>query len=178
MTGSRTQAQDGQLSFLVGGKDTVLSAATSVMKAMSKEITHLCPAGSGAKMKLINNFLGAVQVASLAEALPWIEHSGLDRDKALSMLKTGAPGSPLLATVSARMASKTYTVSFTLMLMTKDLLYAKNEAARCNIDLKTTEAVRSLFETGIEQGLGDKDTASAIEPITNKQLIASVEIKL
>ena len=48
---------------------------------MSKEIVHLGPVGSGAKMKLINNFLCGVQVASLAEGLTWIERSGLDLEK-------------------------------------------------------------------------------------------------
>jgi hypothetical protein len=63
------------------------------------------------------------------------------------------------------MASQTYTVNFLLKLMTKDLLYAQNEAAQCKVDLKTAEVVRSLFETAIEQGLGDKDMASVIEPL-------------
>jgi len=168
VTGSRTQAEAGQLSFLVGGKDTALAAATPVLKAMSKEIVHLGPVGSGAKMKLINNFLCGVQVASLAEGLAWIERSGLDRDKALSVLKAGAPGSPLLAAISARMANQTYTVNFLLKLMTKDLLYAQNEAAQCDVDLKTAEVARSLFETAIEQGFGDKDMASVIEPMRKK----------
>ncbi len=168
VTGSRTQAEAGQLSFLVGGKDTALAGATPVLKAMSKEIVHLGPVGSGAKMKLINNFLCGVQVASLAEGLAWIERSGLDRDKALSVLKAGAPGSPLLAAISARMANQTYTVNFLLKLMTKDLLYAQNEAAQCDVDLKTAEVARSLFETAIEQGFGDKDMASVIEPIRKK----------
>ena len=168
VTGSRTQAEAGQLSFLVGGKDTALAAATPLLKAMSKEIVHLGPVGSGAKMKLINDFLCGVQVASLAEGLAWIERSGLDRDKALSVLKAGAPGSPLLAAISARMANQTYTVNFLLKLMTKDLLYAQNEAAQCDVDLKTAEVARSLFETAIEQGFGDKDMASVIEPMRKK----------
>jgi 3-hydroxyisobutyrate dehydrogenase len=33
--------------------------------------------------------------------MAWLEHSGLDRDKALQVLKTGAPGSPLLSNISA-----------------------------------------------------------------------------
>ena len=168
VTGSRMQAEAGQLSFLVGGKETALAAATPVLKAMSKEIAHLGPVGSGAKMKLINNFLCGVQVASLAEGLAWIERSGLDRDKALSILKAGAPGSPLLATISARMANQAYTVNFLLKLMTKDLLYAQNEAAQCDVDLKTAEVARSLFENAIEKGFGDEDMASVIEPIRNK----------
>jgi 3-hydroxyisobutyrate dehydrogenase len=167
VTGSRMQAEAGQLSFLVGGSNAALEGATPVLKAMSKEIVHLGPVGSGAKMKLINNFLCGVQVASLAEGLTWIERSGLDREKALSVLKSGAPGSPLISAISARMVSQNYSVNFLLSLMTKDLLYAQNEAASLNVDLKTAEVARSLFEAAIAKGLGDEDMASVIEPIRN-----------
>jgi 3-hydroxyisobutyrate dehydrogenase len=165
VTGSRLQAEAGQLSFLVGGSDSALKKATPVLKAMSKEIVHFGPVGSGAKMKLINNFLCGVQVASLAEGLVWIERSGLDRDKALAFLKGGAAGSPLFGAISARMASQNYAVNFLLKLMRKDLVYAESEAAQCNVDLKTSEIARTLFEAAIEQGLGDQDMASVIEPL-------------
>lgn len=165
VTGSRMQAEAGQLSFLVGGRDQALETATPVLKAMSKEIVHLGPVGSGAKMKLINNFLCGVQIASLAEGLTWIERSGLDRDKALSILKAGAPGSPLLAAISTRMATHNYEVNFLLKLMSKDLLYAKSEAARCDVDLTTAEVARTLFESAAAKGFGDSDMSSVIEPL-------------
>jgi 3-hydroxyisobutyrate dehydrogenase len=168
VTGSRTQAEAGQLSFLVGGSDAALERAAPVLQPMSKDIIHLGPAGSGAKMKLINNFLCGVQVASLAEGLAWIERSGLDREKALTVLKSGAPGSPLLGAISARMVSRNYAVNFLLTLMTKDLLYAQNEAARNNVDLRTAEAARTLFENAIAQGLGNEDMSSVIEPLRKK----------
>jgi len=165
VTGSRMQAGAGQLSFLVGGGDRALEAALPVLKAMSKEIVHLGPVGSGAKMKLINNFLCGVQVASLAEGLAWIERSGLDRDKALSILRTGAPGSPLLGAISERMVNQNYVVNFLLKLMTKDLKYAQEEAEQYNVDLTTARVARNLFEAAVAKGLGDKDMASVIEPI-------------
>ena len=165
VTGSRLQAEAGQLSFLVGGSDSALKKAIPVLEAMSKEIVHFGPVGSGAKMKLINNFLCGVQVASLAEGLVWIERSGLDRDKALAFLKGGAAGSPLLGAISARMASQNYAVNFLLKLMRKDLVYAESEAAQCNVDLKTSEIARSLFEDAIARGLGEQDMASVIEPL-------------
>jgi 3-hydroxyisobutyrate dehydrogenase len=165
VTGSRMQAGAGQLSFLVGGSDRALKTATPVLKAMSKEIVHLGPVGSGAKLKLINNFLCGVQVASLAEGLAWIERSGLDREKALSILKAGAPGSPLLAAISERMVNHSYTVNFLLRLMTKDLKYAQAEAANCDVDLKTAEVARSVFEAAVAKGFGDEDMAAVIEPL-------------
>jgi 3-hydroxyisobutyrate dehydrogenase len=168
VTGSRMQAEAGQLSFLVGGNDATVEAATPVLRAMSKEIIHLGPVGSGAKMKLINNFLCGVQIASLAEGLTWIERSGLDRDKALTVLKSGAPGSPLLGAISARMVSQNYNVNFLLSLMAKDLHYAEAEAARCDVDLKTAETARGLFDVAIMQGLGNEDMSSVIEPLRRK----------
>jgi 3-hydroxyisobutyrate dehydrogenase len=100
VTGSRTQAELGQLNFLVGADDETLSAVTPVLQCMSKEILHLGPVGSGAELKLINNFLCAVQVTSFAEALVWIERTGLRLDSALDFLKRGAPGSGILSAMS------------------------------------------------------------------------------
>jgi len=169
VTGSRTQAEGGQLTFLVGGPAEALEAATPILEAMSKEIIHLGPIGSGAKMKLINNFLCGVQVASLAEAMAWIERSGLDRDRALAVLKSGAPGSPLLAAMSTRMVNRDYTVNFLLRLLSKDMLYASNEAAACNVDLKTAETSRALMETAIADGYGEQDMSSLVEPLRKKK---------
>ena len=169
VTGSRTQAEGGQLTFLVGGPAEALEAATPILEAMSKEIIHLGPIGSGAKMKLINNFLCGVQVASLAEAMAWIERSGLDRDRALAVLKSGAPGSPLLAAMSTRMVNRDYTVNFLLRLLSKDMLYASNEAAACNVDLKTAETSRALMETAIAEGYGEQDMSSLVEPLRKKK---------
>jgi 3-hydroxyisobutyrate dehydrogenase len=168
VTGSRMQAAAGQLSFLVGGSEKALEAATPVLKAMSKEILHLGPVGSGAKLKLINNFLCGVQIASLAEGITWIERSGLDREKALTFLKTGAPGSPLFSGISERMVNHNYTVNFLLKLMSKDLQYAQMEAEHCNVDLTTAKTARSLFEAAAAKGFGESDMASVIEPLRSK----------
>jgi 3-hydroxyisobutyrate dehydrogenase len=168
VTGSRMQAEAAQLSILVGGSEATLAAVTPVLRAMSKEILHLGPVGSGAKLKLINNFLCGVQIASLAEGLAWIERSGLDREKALAFLKSAAPGSPVFASLSARMVSHIYTVNFMLKLMAKDLLYAQNEAARCDLDLTTAQAARKLFDDAVTKGFGEEDMASVIQPLRNK----------
>ncbi len=168
VTGSRVQAESAQLKFLVGGSELALKAATPVLESMSNQIIHLGPVGSGARMKLINNFMSAVQVVSLAEGLAWIERSGLDRDKALSILKAGAPGSPLLGAISERMVHQNYSVNFLLRLMAKDLLYAQREAGTCEVDLKTAEAARSRFESAIAKGFGEADMASVIEPLRAK----------
>jgi 3-hydroxyisobutyrate dehydrogenase len=163
VTGSRTQSEGGQLSFLVGGSEGALATAQPVLQAMSKEVVHLGPVGSGAKMKLLNNFLCGVQVASLAEGIAWLERSGLDYDKALDILKRGAPGSPLLANISSRMTSRDYTVNFLLTLMSKDLQYAFNAAAKSGVELTTAVNARELFERAAARGFAEKDMSSVVE---------------
>lgn len=165
VTGSRVQAAAGQLTFLVGGREQALAAAKPVLEAMSKEIVHLGPLGSGAKMKLINNFLCGVQVASLAEGLTWIERSGLDPHKALAILNAGAPASPLFGAISDRMIRRNYAVNFLLKLMAKDMLYAQREAETCDLDLRTADVARRIFEEAIAKGFGEQDMASVIEPL-------------
>ena len=120
-------------------------------------------------MFLFNKFLCGVQIASLAEGLTWIERSGLDVEKALAVLKAGAPGSPLLGAISARMTAHDYSVNFLLRLMAKDLLYAEKEAAHCNVDLKTSEAARARFEIAATKGFAEKDMSAVIEPLRNNK---------
>ncbi len=103
VTGSRAQAAAGQLLFLAGGPTDTLGKIDPVLRAMGRDVVHVGPVGSGARLKLINNFLSGVQTAALAEALSMIERSGLDTQKSLNVLTEGAPGSPIVKLLSGRM---------------------------------------------------------------------------
>jgi 3-hydroxyisobutyrate dehydrogenase len=131
---------------------------------MSRKVEHVGPSGSGALLKLVNNFLCGVQTASLAEGLSIIERAGLDRAKALDILTNGSPGSPILRIFSARMAARTYNPNFLLRLMAKDLRYAKKEGARRKVPMTTATAAIKVFESAIAAGHGEEDVSSVIEP--------------
>lgn len=164
VTGSKTHAASGQLTFLVGGSVETLKKVRPILAAMSKTILSVGPTGSGALLKLINNFLCGVQVASLAEAMAMIERGGLDRAKALEFLTHAAPGSPMVQTISARMTAGDYSPNFLLRLMAKDLGYAKGEAGKLSLSLATAAAALEIFQKAIAAGQGDKDMAAIIEP--------------
>lgn len=168
VTGSKLQARAGELNFLVGGDVATLERARPVLAAMSKTITHLGPIGSGATVKLINNFVCGTQVAAIAEALAFIERSGLDRERALDVMLSGAPGSPLVKAITARMKAADYTPNFFLRLLAKDLGYAIEEADRHALELATATTALEAFERAIVAGHGDKDMAAVIEPLRRK----------
>lgn len=165
VTGSRPQAEAGQLKFLAGTDEETLTAIAPVLQCMSSEVVHLGPVGSGSQMKLINNFLCAVQVTSFAEALAWIERTGLHRDAALDLLKKGAPGSGILSGMSERMTRRTYEANFLLRLMAKDLRYARAAAAQLGVDLSTSSPSERLFEQAQAQGYGEKDMSAVAEVV-------------
>ena len=160
VTGSRPQAQNGELLFLVGGPAEALEKARPVLTPMSRGILHLGSHGAGATMKLINNFLCGVQAAALAEALAWIDRSGLERAEAVSVLTGGAPGSPLVKTLATRMENQNVDVNFRLELMAKDLTYAKSEAARSGLELETGDAALQRFQDAVKDGFGARDLSA------------------
>ena len=163
VTGSKIHAANGELNFLVGGNPATIEKVRPVFSAMGKTILPMGPSGSGALIKLINNFVCGTQVAALAEALALVERSGLDRGKALEVLANGAPGSPLVKTVSARMTKPDFTPNFPLRLLAKDLGYAIREGDKLSIELLTATAALKEFQTAMAAGHGDKDMAAVVE---------------
>ncbi len=165
VTGSRAQADAGQLKFLAGGDGKVLEKVTPVLRSMSQEILHLGPIGSGAQLKLMNNYLCAVQVISFAETLAWIERTGLNREAALEFLKKGAPGSGILNAMADRMTKRTYEVNFLLRLMAKDVRYAEAAAAQRGLALSMANPAGAIFEKAQENGHGAQDMSAVAEVI-------------
>jgi 3-hydroxyisobutyrate dehydrogenase len=160
VTGSKAAAAAGELVYLVGGSSAALESARPILGAMSREIIYLGPSGSGALMKLINNFVCGVQAVALAEAVALIERSGLDRPKAVGVLANGAPGSPLVKMISARMMAGDYTPNFMLHLIAKDLRYALQQAGG---GMDVAAAALRTFEKAAQAGYGDKDFSSVVE---------------
>ncbi len=157
VTGTKPHAASGELLFLVGGSRDALDAARPVFSVLGRDAIHLGPSGSGALMKLVNNFVCGVQAASFAEALSLIDAGGLDRDKAMSILTGGAPGSGIVKRVADRVAANDFTPNFGLRWMAKDLAYAIGTASARGIPLRTAAAALSIFREAIAEGHGDED---------------------
>lgn len=165
VTGSRAQAEAGQLNLLAGADAETLETVTPVLRSVSRQILHLGPVGSGAQLKLINNFLCAVQMTSFAEALAWMERTGLHREAALEFLKKGAPGSGIVSTMADRMTQCTYEVNFLLRLMAKDLRYAKAAAAQLGVELSMANPAAALLQKAEQQGHGEQDMSAVVEVV-------------
>jgi 3-hydroxyisobutyrate dehydrogenase len=165
VTGTRPHAESGELLFLVGGAAQALATARPVFAVLGRDAIHLGPSGSGASMKLINNFVCGVQAASFAEALSLIDASGLDSEKAMSILLNGAPGSPLVKRFWDSANTSGMVPNFFLGLMAKDLRYAQEEASRCGLQLETAASALDVFQRAIAKGLGDQDVSAVLKSL-------------
>ena len=164
VTGSRVQAASGDLLFVVGGDAAVVERARPLFAAMgSRGVVHAGPAGSGARLKLINNFVCGVQAAALAEAIVLMERGGLNLETALPVLQDGAPGSPLVKGVGTRMAAGDFAVNFMLSLMRKDLSYAIAEGQRHGVTLNTAWAALNEFDRAAGTKWNEADFAAIVE---------------
>ena len=165
VTGTKPHAANGELTFLVGGDAQALDHVRPVLACMSKEIIHLGPNGSGAALKLINNFMAGVQAVALAEGLALLQRENLDPRVALPLLLNGAPGSPMVKVLAARQGNNDYTPNFQLKLLTKDLGYAVAEAQRLGLKLETASAALIRLNAAVAAGLGDQDMAIVIKHV-------------
>lgn len=165
VSGSKAQAASGELRFLVGGDAAALERARPAFEAMGNLIVPVGPLGSGALVKLLNNFLCGVQVASLAEALALAERSGLDLATTASVLTEGAPGSPIVRMLSRRMIDHDYAPNFLPALMAKDLRYAGEALASQGIESALAKAAQDRFLAAVDAGYAESDMAAVAEPI-------------
>jgi len=171
VTGSKVQAARGELVFLVGASNAALGRIRPVLDTMGNSVVHLGPVGSGALVKLINNFLAGVQAASLAEAIAIIERSSLDRNLTVGAIVNGSPGSPVMKTLASRILADDFSPNFYLRLLAKDLGYAIGEGESRGVPMSMAGAALGLLQSSIARGDGDKDMAAVVEQFRGATVI-------
>nr|WP_312014846.1 NAD(P)-dependent oxidoreductase [Bradyrhizobium sp. AUGA SZCCT0169] len=125
VTGLPSAAAAGKLTLLVGADTANLDRAKPYLAPISDVVRHFGAVGTGTVFKLINNLMGAVQIASLAEGIAMAEQAGLDMNLVAEALATGAVASPQVIRHSKRMVARDFSgASFTAALRHKDAAYA------------------------------------------------------
>jgi 3-hydroxyisobutyrate dehydrogenase-like beta-hydroxyacid dehydrogenase len=125
VTGLPQAAAAGKLTLLVGAEPADLVSAKPYLAPIGDVVRHFGAVGTGTVFKLINNLMGAVQIASLAEGVAMAEQAGLDMNLVAEALATGAVASPQVIRHSKRMVARDFSgASFTSALRYKDAVYA------------------------------------------------------
>ena len=125
VTGLPEAAATGKLTLLVGADAADLESAKPYLAPIGNVVRHFGAVGTGTVYKLINNLMGAVQIAGIAEGVAMAEQAGLDMKLVAEALATGAVASPQVIRHSRRMVARDFSgASFTAALRYKDAAYA------------------------------------------------------
>src|ERR1700710_2945133 len=166
VTGLPDAAAAGKLTLLVGAEPADLERARPYLTPLSTTIRHFGPVGSGTVYKLINNLMGAVQIAGLAEGLAIAEQAGLDMNLVLEAIEGGAAASPQVIRHSKRMVARNFSgATFTASLRHKDAAYAVALAESLLPDVPIGRAAVQAYEKA-KAYAPDADEAKMIEIVS------------
>jgi 4-hydroxybutyrate dehydrogenase / sulfolactaldehyde 3-reductase len=155
---SSQHAVEGKLLIMAGGAAADLDRARPLFEKLGDTIVHCGGVGSGARMKLINNFMSITLNATTAEALTLAEASGLDPELARRvMLGTPAGQGHMATTYPTKVLKNDLTPGFMVDLADKDLGLAIELAAQLNVDVPTATAAKQAYEFARREGYGRND---------------------
>jgi len=165
VSGGSEGAQKGTLSIMVGGDPEDLEKVDPVLKAMGKTITHVGPIGAGQLTKAINQIIVGGTYWSVAEGVTLGIKAGLDMDKVLQAVGSGAASSWPLINRSGNMIQNSYPLGFKVKLHRKDLNIALEIARELGVTLPLAAYIEQV-ETGlIARGHEDEDLSAVARSI-------------
>jgi 3-hydroxyisobutyrate dehydrogenase len=165
VTGLPDAAATGELTLLVGASPEDLKAARYLLAAFSKRVIRFGGIGAGTAYKLIVNMLGAVQIASAAEAMAIAERAGLDLNIVAEAIAIGQAASPQVIRNTRRMADDDHkrNVVFTPVLRLKDVQYGLQLAQSLGIGTPFSSLASAKFRELCDLGFVHDNESTIIE---------------
>jgi len=163
VSGGESGAIEGSLSIMVGGDAADVETAQPVLQAMGSTIVHVGPHGAGQTVKAANQLMVAGHLQLLAEALVFLEASGVDQEAAVRVLGGGLAGSTVLARKSANMLTGDFTPGFRLALHHKDLGIVTQAAREAGVVIPLGAVVAQLVASLVARGDGQLDHSALLK---------------
>ncbi|MFT5426292.1 MAG: 3-hydroxyisobutyrate dehydrogenase [Gammaproteobacteria bacterium] len=170
VSGGVEGAKNGTLAMMVGGDESVLDRTTLALGAIATNIMYIGPTGSGQACKAVNQLMAAGINQAVTEALAFGKVMGLDMDKVVDIVSTGASGNWFLDHRGKTMLADSFAPGFKLALHHKDL-------GICQAMLKNASDASSPiiemtlihYQRLMDEGYGDEDI-SALFRLKQKNL--------
>lgn len=165
VSGGDVGAAAGTLSIMVGGEPVVFERCLPLLRAMGGTVTRLGPSGSGQAVKLVNQVVGALNMLAMAEGLMLAAGAGVDLDKCLQAISSGAAGSWLLTNRGPQVLVRDWRPGFTVKLQQKDLDLALTLARDTGAPLAGTALVHALYQALLNRELGSEGNHALVKAL-------------
>jgi 3-hydroxyisobutyrate dehydrogenase len=160
VSGGVEGAKNARLAMMVGGKAEVLERVKDVLSAIAATIVHMGPSGSGQATKAVNQIMGAGINQAVTEALAFGKAMGLDMDKVIQVVGSGASANWFLSHRGKTMLEGNYPPGFKVVLHHKDLLICRAMAEAAGMSIPVTEMTLDHYAKLMEQGDGEEDISA------------------
>jgi 3-hydroxyisobutyrate dehydrogenase len=164
VSGGTAGAQNGTLTFMVGGTDEAFARGKSVLEAMGKNIFHAGAPGAGQAVKICNNMMLAINMVGVSEGFLLAQKLGLDWDKLHQICATATANSwalsnycPAPGPVPAAPSNRDYAPGFAAALMVKDVKLSQAAAEATGSPTPLAAKALSFYQQVVDAGDGGKD---------------------
>lgn len=152
VSGGDIGAREGRLSIMVGGDEDDFKAVMPVFEALGTNIVYQGTAGSGQHAKMCNQIVIASGMIGVAESMAYAKKSGLDPERVLTSITSGAAGSWALSNLAPRMIKGDFEPGFYIKHFIKDMGIALEEAEKMGMEIPGVSLARTMYEKLAEQG--------------------------
>lgn len=163
VSGGDIGAQNGTLSIMVGGDQIAFEQLVPVFETFGANIVYQGEAGNGQHTKMCNQLLIASNMIGVCESIAYAMKAGLDLEKVMKSISTGAAGSWSLSNLGPKMIGGNLEPGFYIKHFIKDMKIAIDEAERMKLDLPGVKLSKEIYNTLLERGYGDNGTQALIK---------------
>lgn len=172
VSGGVTGAENGTLTFMVGGSADDFTEAEPILAAMGGRIVHCGGPGAGQAAKVCNNMILGISMIAVSEAFVLGEKLGLS-NQALFDVASAASGQcwalttncPVPGPVPASPANRDYQPGFAGALMAKDLGLAVQALASTGVQARLGSLAEEIYRQFAEGEGAGRDFSAIINEI-------------
>jgi len=170
MSGGPARARDGSMSLMVACADADFERQRALIEALSRNVFRIGPRpGDGARTKLVNNLLAAINLAGAAEALAMAQRMGLDPARTLEVIEQSSGQSWIGSDRMRRAIAGDYEPRAHVTLLQKDTRLAVEAAGAAGFSGPLGAAARDVFARAAAAGLAHLDDAALFKLLSQQQ---------
>jgi 3-hydroxyisobutyrate dehydrogenase/2-hydroxy-3-oxopropionate reductase len=164
-TGSTPGAEQGTLTFMIGGKEAALDRAKPYFELMGKTFYYCGGAGQGLQAKLTQNLILANIMEAFAEGIVLSTKGGVAPELMLEILNNSGAKSGLISYKAPFILARDFHANFSTKWMAKDVGMALEQGKLLNVPLPTTAVTEQMLRASVSEGRGDNDFCSVIQTL-------------
>ena len=165
VSGGEAGAIEAVLSIMVGGEQADFDAARPLLDVLGRTVVRCGPHGSGQTVKAANQLIVAVNIQACAEAVVFLEKSGVDLAAALEVLNGGLAGSTVLTRKKDNFLHRAFAPGFRIDLHHKDMGIVTDAARSVGAALPVGAVVADLVASLRAQGDGGLDHSALLRGV-------------